>query len=48
MDPVFLGLNIYHGTRVKMDENNHIKVVGNKVGYEQTLNRWSVSLKDLF
>ena len=44
----FLGLNIYNGTRVKMGEDNCPSVVPNKIGYEQTLNRWPVTPESLY
>jgi len=44
----FLGVNIYHGTRVKMGKDNCPEIVENKVGHAQTLNRWTVTPESLY
>ena len=44
----FLGVNIYHGVRVSMGQNNKPEIVDKKVGNEQTLMKWTVNPEALY
>ncbi|MEK4513266.1 GH1 family beta-glucosidase [Paenibacillus sp. FSL K6-2524] len=44
----FLGLNIYHGTPVKMGADSKPQLIGNHVGYPQTSMRWTVTPESLY